>query len=138
MALLAVAAGLALCLAATPGRGAGATDPRVADTLPAVIEQLQAHLDGVSPLAAGRLLDLAALVQRDAAQVGRDRATIRRATMMRDWDTALDTVSGLFGYPAVRPKSVLYLQIDVIQCQARCGTWPTEHGDGDPAVRLPS
>ncbi len=36
------------------------------------------------------------------------------ATMMADWDKALDVVSTLFGYPAVRPKSVLYLQIDVV------------------------
>lgn len=35
-------------------------------------------------------------------------------TLMRDWDTALDCVSALFGLPPVRPKSVLYLQIDVV------------------------
>ena len=35
-------------------------------------------------------------------------------TLMNDWDTAMDVVSDLFGYPKVRPKTVLYLQIDVI------------------------
>lgn len=35
-------------------------------------------------------------------------------TLMKDWDKALDVVSSLFGYPQVRPKSVLYLQIDVV------------------------
>lgn len=35
-------------------------------------------------------------------------------TLMRDWDKALDVVSALFGYPQVRPKSVLYLQVDVV------------------------
>lgn len=34
--------------------------------------------------------------------------------LMRDWDKALDVVSALFGYPEVRPKSVLYLQVDVV------------------------
>jgi len=36
------------------------------------------------------------------------------ATLMRDWDTAMDAVSELFGLPPVRPKTVLYLQVDVI------------------------
>ena len=36
------------------------------------------------------------------------------ATLMRDWDTSLDVVSGLFGLPLVRSKTVLYLQTDVI------------------------
>ena len=35
-------------------------------------------------------------------------------TLMRDWDTAMDEVSDLFGLPRVRPKTVLYLQVDVI------------------------
>ncbi len=34
--------------------------------------------------------------------------------LVRDWDKALDVVSALFGYPDVRPKSVLYLQVDVV------------------------
>lgn len=34
--------------------------------------------------------------------------------LMKDWDKALDTVSQLFGYPRIRPKSVLYLQVDVV------------------------
>ncbi len=33
-------------------------------------------------------------------------------TLMRDWDKAMDGVSELFGYPLVRPKTVLYLQVD--------------------------
>ena len=36
------------------------------------------------------------------------------ATLIGDWDKALDAVSALFGYPEVRPKSVLYLQVDVV------------------------
>ncbi|NLI01488.1 MAG: hypothetical protein GX446_18580 [Chthonomonadales bacterium] len=36
------------------------------------------------------------------------------AKLMRDWDRALDCVSDLFGRPRVRPKSVLYLQVDVV------------------------
>jgi hypothetical protein len=36
------------------------------------------------------------------------------ASLMRDWDKALDMVSILFGKPLVRPKTVLYLQVDVI------------------------
>lgn len=36
------------------------------------------------------------------------------ATLMKDWDKALNVVSGLFGYPEIRPKSVLYLQVDVV------------------------
>jgi len=35
-------------------------------------------------------------------------------TLMRDWDTSMDIVSELFGLPLVRPKTVLYLQTDVI------------------------
>jgi len=35
-------------------------------------------------------------------------------TLMQDWDTAMDAVSELFGLPLVRPKTVLYLQVDVI------------------------
>jgi len=35
-------------------------------------------------------------------------------TLMRDWDESLDIVSELFGLPLVRPKTVLYLQVDVI------------------------
>ncbi len=35
-------------------------------------------------------------------------------TLMKDWDTAMDTVSDLFGLPWVRPKTVLYLQVDLI------------------------
>ena len=34
--------------------------------------------------------------------------------LMTDWDKALNVVSALFGYPEVRPKSVLYLQVDVV------------------------
>lgn len=34
--------------------------------------------------------------------------------LMEDWDTAMDAVSELFGLPLVRPKTVLYLQVDVI------------------------
>lgn len=35
-------------------------------------------------------------------------------TLMQDWDKAMDAVSELFGLPLVRPKTVLYLQVDVI------------------------
>ncbi len=35
-------------------------------------------------------------------------------TLMRDWDTAMDMVSDLFGLPRVRSKTVLYLQVDLI------------------------
>lgn len=35
-------------------------------------------------------------------------------TLMRDWDKSMDVVSELFGLPLVRPKTVLYLQVDVI------------------------
>lgn len=35
-------------------------------------------------------------------------------SLMKDWDTAMDAVSKLFGLPSVRPKTVLYLQVDVI------------------------
>ncbi|MDF7799300.1 M60 family metallopeptidase [Pontiellaceae bacterium B1224] len=34
--------------------------------------------------------------------------------LMIDWDKAMDAVSELFGYPLVRPKSVLYLQVDAM------------------------
>lgn len=36
------------------------------------------------------------------------------ARLLKDWDKALDVVSTLFGRPKVRPKSVLYLQVDVV------------------------
>jgi hypothetical protein len=35
-------------------------------------------------------------------------------TLMQDWDKSMDIVSELFGKPLVRPKTVLYLQVDVI------------------------
>jgi hypothetical protein len=35
-------------------------------------------------------------------------------TLMQDWDASMDAVSELFGMPLVRPKTVLYLQIDVV------------------------
>lgn len=35
------------------------------------------------------------------------------AKLMRDWDTAMDCVSDLFGRPRIRPRTVLYLQVDV-------------------------
>jgi len=35
-------------------------------------------------------------------------------TLMRDWDKSMDVVSELFGLPLIRPKTVLYLQTDVI------------------------
>jgi len=35
-------------------------------------------------------------------------------TLMRDWDTSMDIVSDLFGLPRLRPKTVLYLQVDLI------------------------
>jgi hypothetical protein len=35
-------------------------------------------------------------------------------TLMRDWDKSMDIVSELFGLPLIRPKTVLYLQIDLI------------------------
>ncbi len=35
-------------------------------------------------------------------------------TLMRDWDKSMDIVSELFGKPLIRPKTVLYLQVDVI------------------------
>lgn len=35
-------------------------------------------------------------------------------TLMQDWDTSMDMVSELFGLPPIRPKTVLYLQTDVI------------------------
>lgn len=34
--------------------------------------------------------------------------------LMKDWDTAMDAVSTLFGYPLVRNKTVLYMQVDVV------------------------
>jgi hypothetical protein len=34
--------------------------------------------------------------------------------LMQDWDKSMDIVSELFGLPLVRPKTVLYLQVDVI------------------------
>ena len=34
--------------------------------------------------------------------------------LMQDWDKSMDMVSELFGLPLVRPKTVLYLQVDVI------------------------
>ena len=34
------------------------------------------------------------------------------ATLMQDWDKAMDAVSELFGRPLVRSKTVLYLQVD--------------------------
>ncbi len=33
--------------------------------------------------------------------------------LMKDWDKSMDVVSTLFGFPLVRPKTVLYLQVDV-------------------------
>lgn len=36
------------------------------------------------------------------------------AAMLENWDTALDAVSELFGYPPVRNKSVLYMQADIV------------------------
>ena len=35
-------------------------------------------------------------------------------TLMQDWDTSMDIVSDLFGLPRLRPKTVLYLQVDLI------------------------
>jgi len=35
-------------------------------------------------------------------------------TMMKDWDSAMDAVSDLMGFPHIRGKEVLYLQPDVI------------------------
>lgn len=35
-------------------------------------------------------------------------------TLMQDWDKAMDAVSELFGLPLVQPKTVLYLQTDVV------------------------
>jgi hypothetical protein len=34
--------------------------------------------------------------------------------LMQDWDSSMDTVSDLFGLPRLRPKTVLYLQVDLI------------------------
>jgi hypothetical protein len=34
--------------------------------------------------------------------------------LMQDWDCSMDTVSDLFGLPRLRPKTVLYLQVDLI------------------------
>jgi len=34
--------------------------------------------------------------------------------LMQDWDKSMDMVSELFGLPLARPKTVLYLQVDVI------------------------
>jgi hypothetical protein len=34
--------------------------------------------------------------------------------LMQDWDTSMDMVSDLFGLPRLRPKTVLYLQVDLI------------------------
>lgn len=34
-------------------------------------------------------------------------------TLMKDWDTSMDMVSELFGLPLVRPKTMLYLQVDL-------------------------
>lgn len=64
------------------------------------------------------------------------------ATMMADWDKALDVVSTLFGYPTQRSKTVLYLQIDVIfrgsanfpgypQSNFRYNPYKPEHGHSD-------
>jgi hypothetical protein len=36
------------------------------------------------------------------------------ATLMQDWDKAMDAVSELFGRPLVQSKTVLYVQVDVI------------------------
>lgn len=55
------------------------------------------------------------------------------ATLLRDWDRALDTVSALFGYPPVRPKSVLYLQVDVVlRGDAYYPGYPQSNFDYDP------
>ena len=35
-------------------------------------------------------------------------------SLMADWDKSMDVVSDLFGLPRIRPKTVLYLQTDVI------------------------
>jgi hypothetical protein len=35
-------------------------------------------------------------------------------TLLQNWDKSMDAVSELFGLPLVRPKTVLYLQIDVL------------------------
>ncbi|MGJ8652438.1 MAG: M60 family metallopeptidase [Opitutaceae bacterium] len=35
------------------------------------------------------------------------------AKLMEDWDKAMDAVSELFGHPLIRPKTVLYTQVDV-------------------------
>jgi len=35
-------------------------------------------------------------------------------TLMQDWDKSMDIVSELFGLPLIRPKTVLYLQVDLI------------------------
>jgi len=34
--------------------------------------------------------------------------------LMQDWDISMDMVSDLFGLPRLRPKTVLYLQVDLI------------------------
>lgn len=34
--------------------------------------------------------------------------------MMADWDLAMDAVSELFGFPLIRSKTVLYMQVDVV------------------------
>jgi len=36
------------------------------------------------------------------------------ATLMQDWDKSMDIVSELMGLPRLRPKTVLYLQVDLI------------------------
>lgn len=35
-------------------------------------------------------------------------------TLMENWDKAMDAISELFGHPLIRPKTVLYTQVDVI------------------------
>jgi hypothetical protein len=52
---------------------------------------------------------------------------------MQDWDKAMDGVSELFGYPLVRSKTVLYLQVDVaLRGNANFPGYPQSNYPYDP------
>ncbi|MGJ8641517.1 MAG: M60 family metallopeptidase [Opitutaceae bacterium] len=55
------------------------------------------------------------------------------AALMRDWDQSMDAVSELFGYPLVRSKTVLYLQVDVnMRGSAYFPGYPQSNSPYDP------
>ncbi len=52
---------------------------------------------------------------------------------MKDWDAAMDGVTELFGYPPVRSKTVLYLQVDVtLRGSANYPGYPQSNYPYDP------